>query len=194
MLANISGSDHVLRLHGLVDKDLEGDEVMKIQLTTKLRIESTSEPFLLLGVGGDLFSCITSQPVELTAILVNSPSALGEVAKFLTLAVHKTLRNVMLTECSAELIPCCGWTFGTHVEIILPPRACCTLKVVGGIGDFVAICNMSCLKLSLDAAKPIIGVKGLGGMTEYWGMKLDEVIQRHKLILLRGSVPSNDLQ
>src|SRR3954471_1752628 len=168
MLGNISGSDHVLRLDGLVDKDLEGGEVMKIKLTVELRIESSSEPLLLLGVSGDIFSCITSQPVELTAVLVNSPSALGEVAKFLTFTVHKTLRNVMLTECSAKLIPCCGWTCGTHIQIILPPRACCTLKVVGGIGDFVAICNMSCLELSLDDAKPVIGVKGLSGIAEYW--------------------------
>ena len=120
MLAKISGRDHVLCLDGLVDKDLEGGEVMKIKLTMELRIESSTEPLLLLGVSGDLFSCITSQPVELTAVLINSPSALGEVTQFLTLAVHKTLRDVMLTECGAELIPCSGWTFGTHVEIVLP--------------------------------------------------------------------------
>src|SRR3954466_3499190 len=103
MLAIISGRDHVLRLHGLADKDLEGGEVMKIKLTTELRIESTSEPLLFLGVGGDLFSCITSQPVELTTVLINGPSSLGEVAKFLTFTVHETLRDMMLTECSAEL-------------------------------------------------------------------------------------------
>src|SRR4051812_47113187 len=102
---------------------------MKIKLTAELRIESTMEPLFLLGVGGDLFSCIKSQPVELTAVLVNSPSAFGEVAKFLTFTVHETLWDAMLTECSAELIPCSGWTCGTHVEIVLPPRACCTLKV-----------------------------------------------------------------
>ena len=101
---------------------------------------------------------------------------MSEVTELLIFTVHETLRDVMLTECSAELIPCCGWTCGTHVEIVLPPRASCTLEVVGGIGDFVAICNMSCLKLSLDAAKPIIGVKGLGGIAEYWGIKLDEII------------------
>ena len=72
---------------------------MKIQITTELRIESTSKPLLFLGVGGDLFSCITSQPVELTADLINEPSALGEVAKFLTFMVHKILRDVMLMEC-----------------------------------------------------------------------------------------------
>ena len=33
VLANISGRNHVLRLDGLVDKDLEGGEVMKIKLT-----------------------------------------------------------------------------------------------------------------------------------------------------------------
>src|SRR3954464_1550991 len=124
MLAKISWGDHVLRLDGLVDKDLEGGEVMKIQLTAELRIESTSKPLLFLGVGGDLFSCITSQPVELTTKLVHRPSALGEVAKFLTFTVHETLGDVMLTECSVEFIPCSGWTYGTHVEIVLPPRAC----------------------------------------------------------------------
>ena len=56
-----------------------------------------------------------------------------------------------------------------HVEIVLPPRACCTLKVVSGIVDFVAICNMYRMKFSLNAAKPVIGVKGLGGIAEYWG-------------------------
>ena len=50
------------------------------------------------------------------------------------------------------------------------------------------------MEFSLDAAKPVIGVKGLGGIAEYWGMKLDEFIQRHKLIPLRDSVASNDLQ
>ena len=116
---------------------------MKIKLTTELRIESSTEPLLLLRVGGDRFSCITSQSVELMAKLINGSSALSEVAKFLTFTVHKTLGNVMLTKCSAELIACSGWTCGTHVEIIFPPRACCTLKVVGSIVEFVAICNMS---------------------------------------------------
>src|ERR1041384_7445384 len=102
MLVKISGSDHVLRLDGLVDKDLEGGEVMKIKLTAELRIESSTEPLLLLGVGGDFFSCISSQLVEFTAELINRPSALGEVAKFLTFTAHKSLRDVMLTECSAE--------------------------------------------------------------------------------------------
>src|ERR1041385_4741905 len=129
---------------------------------TESRIESTAEPLLLLGVGGDLFSSITSQSVELTTKLVNSPSALGEVAELLTLAVHKTLWNVVLTEGSAELIPSSGRSNGTHVQEILPPRASCTFKVIGGIVDLVAICNMACLELSLDAAKPVIGVKGLG--------------------------------
>ena len=70
MLAEVSGSDHVLRLDGLVDKDLECGEVMKIELTTKSRIESLAEPLLLLGVGGDLFSSITSKSVELPTKLL----------------------------------------------------------------------------------------------------------------------------
>src|SRR3954469_9277513 len=98
MLAKISGSDHVLCLDDLVDKDQEGGEVMKIKLTAELRIDSTTEPLLFLGVGGDLFSCITSQLVELTAVLVNGHYALGDVAKFLTFTVHKTLGDVMLME------------------------------------------------------------------------------------------------
>src|SRR4051812_12314440 len=118
MLANITGSDHVLRLDGLVDKDLEGGEVIKTKHTAELRIESTSEPLLLLGVGGDLFICITSQSVELTTVLINGTSALSEVAELLTFVVHKILGDVMLTECSAELIPCSGWTCGTHVQIV----------------------------------------------------------------------------
>src|SRR4051812_39975267 len=80
MLAEISGSVHVLCLDGLVDKDLEGGKVMKIKLTAEPSVESSTEPFLLVGVDGDLFSCITGQPVELTAVLVNRPSALSEVA------------------------------------------------------------------------------------------------------------------
>ena len=112
MLAELSGGVHVVRLDGLVDKDLEGGKVMKIQLTAEPRIQSPTEPFVLLGVGGDLFSCVTSQPVELTAVLINRPSSLCEVAELLTFEVHKTLRNVMLTERSAELVPCSGWTAG----------------------------------------------------------------------------------
>ena len=49
------GVFHVLHLDGLVDKDLEGGEVMKIQLTAEPRIESPTEPLLFLGFGGDLF-------------------------------------------------------------------------------------------------------------------------------------------
>src|SRR3954463_7202094 len=130
---------------------------MKIKLTAEPCVESSAEPFLLLGVGGDFFKCIAGQPVELTVVLINNPSALREVAELLTSAVHQTLGNVVLTERSAELVPCGGWTFGTHVEVILPPRACCSFKVVGGIVHVVAICNMSSLELPLDAEEPVIG-------------------------------------
>src|ERR1041384_7156797 len=100
----------------------------------------------------------------------------------------------MLTERSAELVPCSGWTCRTHVEIVFPPRACCTLKVVGGVVDFIAISNMSCLELPLDAAEPVIGVEGLGGVAENRGMKPDEVIQGHQLIMLLSGVVSYDFQ
>src|ERR1044071_7635911 len=103
---------------------------MQVELMTKSRIESTTEPLLLLCIGGDFFSSITSQSVELTTKLVNSPSALGEVAELLTLAVHETLWNVVLAEGSAEFVPRCGRSNGTHVQEVLPPRASYTLKVV----------------------------------------------------------------
>src|SRR3954463_1157524 len=167
---------------------------MKVELTTESRIEATTEPFLLLGVGGDFFSCITGQPVELTAVLINSPSTLGEVAELFTFTVHETLGDVVLTECGAELIPCSGRTFGTHVEIVLPPRVGCILQVVSGIVDSVTICNMTCLEFPLDAAKPVIGVKGLGGVAEDRGTKMNEVIQRHHLITLLGGVTCYDFQ
>src|SRR3954468_1182380 len=176
MLAELCGGVHVLCLDGLVDKDLEGGKVMKVKLTAEPCVESSAEPFLLLGVGGDLLKCITGQPVELMAVLVNSPSALREVAELLTFAVHQTLGNVVLTKRNAEPVPCGGWTFRTHVEVILPPRACCSLKVVGGIGHLVIICNTSSLQLPLDAAEPVIGFKGLSGIVEDRGMKMDEVI------------------
>ena len=81
-----------------------------------------------------------------------------------------------------------------HVQEILPPRASCTLEVVGGIVDPVTICNMACLELPLNAAKPVIGVKGLSGVAENRGMKPDEVIQRHQLVALLSGVVGNDLQ
>src|SRR3954471_20163855 len=137
---------------------------MKVKLTAEPCVESSAEPFLLLGVGGDFFKCITGQPVELTVVLVNNTSGLREIAELLTFAVHQTLGNVVLTERSAELVPSGGWTFGTHVEVILPPRACCSLKVVGGIGHLVIICNTYSLQLSLDAAEPVISFKGLSGI------------------------------
>src|ERR1041384_1598894 len=87
-----------------------------------------------------------------------------------------------------------GWTFGTHVEVILPPRACCSLKVVGGIVHLVAICNMSSLELPLDAAEPVIGFEGLNGVAENRGMKMDEVIQSHHLITLLSGVTCDDFQ
>src|ERR1043165_2491180 len=194
MLAELGGGVHVLCLNGLVDKDLEGGKVMKVKLTAEPGVESPTEPFLLLRVGGDLLSCVTGQPIELTAVLVNSPSTLCEVAELLTFTVHKTLWNVMLTERSAELVPCSGSTCGTHVEIVFPPRACCSLKVVGSIVQFVAICNMSSLELPRDAAEPVIGVEGLCGVAENRGMKPDEVIQRHHIITLLSGVASNNFQ
>src|ERR1041385_8472564 len=87
--------------------------------------------------------------------------------------------------------PSGGHSSGTHVQEILPPRGSCTLKVVSGIADPVTIRNMACLKLPLDAAKPVIGVKGLGGVAENRGMKSDEVIQRHQLIALLSGVAGN---
>src|ERR1041385_5773345 len=167
---------------------------MQAELTTESGIEPTTEPLLLLGIGGDLFSSITSKSVELMTKLVTSPSALGEVAELLTLAVHETLGNVVLTEGSAKLIPRCGRSNGTHVQEVLPPRASYTLEVVSGIADPVAICNMACLELPLDVAKPVIGVKGLGGVTEDRGMKPDEVVQGNQLIALLSGVAGNDLQ
>src|ERR1041385_2274830 len=194
VLTEILGSDHILRLDGLVDKDLECGEVMEIQLATKFRIESLAEPLLLLGVGGDLFRSIAGKTIELPTKLINGPSSLGEIAELLSLAVHESLRNVMLAKSVTKLIPRSQLSSWTHVQKVLPPRASCTLEVVGGIVDSVTICNMSRMELSLDAAKPVIGVKGLSGIVENWGMKLDKVIQRHKLIPLVGSVPSNDPQ
>src|SRR3954469_24761722 len=167
---------------------------MKVKLTAEPCVESSAEPFLLLGVGGDFFSCITGQPIELTTVLVNSPSTLREVAEFLTFAVHQTLGNVVLTEHSAELVPCGGWTFGTHVEVILPPRACCSFKVVGAIGHLVIICNTSSLQFPLDTAEPIIGFKGLSGIAEDRRLKMDEVIQSHHLIPLLSGVACYDFQ
>src|SRR4051812_9752212 len=52
---------------------------------------------------------------------------------------------------------------------------------------------MACLELPLDAAKPVIGVKGLRGVTENRGMKPDEVVQGHQLVALLSGVASNDL-
>src|SRR4051812_32487187 len=117
MLAELCGGVHVLCLNGLVDKDLEGGKFMKVKLTAEPCVESSAEPSLLLGVSGDFIKCITGQPVELTAVLVNCPSTLREVTELLTFAVHQTLRNVVLTERSAELVPSGGWTCGTYVEV-----------------------------------------------------------------------------
>src|SRR3954468_4207613 len=167
---------------------------MNVKLTAEPCVKSSAEPFLLLGVGGDFLMCITGQPVEVTAVLVNSPSTLREVAELLTFTVHQTLGNVVLTERGAELVPCGGWTFGTHVEVILPPRACCSLKVVGGISHLVIICNTSSLQLPLDAAEPVIGFKGLSGIAEDRRMKMNEVIQSHHLFPLLSGVACYDFQ
>src|SRR4051812_7206304 len=109
-------------------------------------------------------------------------------------AFHQTFWDLVLMERSEELVPCGGWPFGTHVEVIFPPRACFSLKVVGGIVHFVDIRNTSSLELPLDAAEPVIGVEGLSGIAEDRGMKMDEVIQRHHLIPLPGGVTCYDLQ
>ena len=149
---------------------------MKVKLTAEPGVKSSAEPFLLLGVGGDFFSCITSKSVELTTELVNGPPALSEVAELLTLAVHKTLGNVVLAEGRAEFLPRCRWSNGSHIQKVLPPRTSCTFEVIGGIADLVTSCNTACLELPFDAAEPVIGVKGLGGVTENWGIKPDEVV------------------
>src|ERR1044072_8431409 len=101
---------------------------MKVELTAECSVESSTEPFLLLCVGGNIIKCITGQPVEFTAVLVNCSSTLHEVAELLTFTVHQTFWDVVLTKRSAELVPCRGWTLRTHVEVILPLRACCSLK------------------------------------------------------------------
>src|ERR1041385_5080826 len=194
VLAGILGSDHILCLDGLFDKDLECGEVMEIQLATKSRIESLAEPLLLLGVGGDLLGSIAGKTIALPTKLINGPSSLGEIAELLSLAVHESLRNVMLAKSITELIPRSQLSSWTHVQKVLPPRASCNLEVVRGIVDSVTIYNMSRMELSLDAAKPVIGVKGLSGIVENWGMKPDKFIQQHKLIQLLGSVSSNDPQ
>ena len=49
--------------------------------------------------------------------------------------------------------------------------------MIGGIADLVTIGNMTSMKLTLDAAKPVISVKGLGGLTEDLRIKPDEVIE-----------------
>src|SRR3954465_6222989 len=148
---------------------------MKVKLTAEPCVKSSAEPFLLLGVRGDFFSCITGQPVELTAVLVNSPSTLrGCRIPHVCGPSNPWECGARGTQCRTR--SCGGWTFGTHVEVILPPRACCSLKVVGGIGHLVIICNTSCLQLPLDAAEPVIGFKGLSGIAEDWRMKMNEVI------------------
>src|SRR3954464_14710707 len=100
---------------------------------------------------------------------------------------------MMLMKSLTELIPSGGWSSGTHVQKVFPPRASCTLEVVGGIVDRVTICNMACLELHSNAADPVIDVEGLGGVAENRGMKPDEVIQRHQLIALLSGVAGNDL-
>src|SRR3954467_7996036 len=170
MFAEFVVGVHVLYLDGLVDKDLECGKVMKVELTTKSSVEATTEPLLFLGVGGDFFGSITSKSVELTTKLINGPSALGEVAELLTLAVHETFGNVVLAEGRAEFLPRCRRSNGTHIQKVLPPRASCTFEVIGGVDGLVTSCNTACLELPLDAAKPVIGVKGLGGVTANWGM------------------------
>src|ERR1043165_2095498 len=167
---------------------------MKVQLSAECGVESSAKPFLFLGVSGNFIMCITGQPVEFTAVLVNSHSTLREVAELLTFAVHQTLWDVVLTKRSTELVPCRGWTFRTHVKVILPPRAGCSLKVVGGIGHLIINRDTSCLQLPLHAAKPVIGLKGLIGVAENRGMKMDEVIQGHHLIPLLGGVTCYDFQ
>src|SRR3954467_11624147 len=194
MFAEFVVGVHVLYLDGLVDKDLKCGKVMKVELATESTVEATTEPLLFLGVGGDFFGGITSKSVELTTKLVHGSSALSEVTELLTFAVHETLGDVVLAEGRAELLPRCRWSNWAHIQKILPPRACCTFKVIGGIIDLVAICNMAGLELPLDAAEPVIGVKGLGGVTENRGMKPDEVVQRHQLIALLSGVACDDFQ
>src|SRR3954471_12617404 len=53
---------------------------------------------------------------------------------------------------------------------------------------------MSSMKLALNAAEPVISIKGLSGVAENRGMKPDEVIQRHQLVALLSGVAGDDLQ
>src|SRR4051812_44525610 len=102
---------------------------MKIEIATKSRIESTAEPLLLLGVGRDLLRSIAGKTIEVPTKLVNGPSSLGEIAKLLSLAVHESIWNVMLTKSDTELIPRSQLSSRTHDQKFLPPRASCTLEV-----------------------------------------------------------------
>src|SRR5512133_577723 len=87
---------------GFVDKFREGCALMQTEVAAKLRTKSLTEPCLLLGVSRNFLGCISCEITKLPAINIHKESALGEIAEFLTFAVHETLRNVMFTESLAE--------------------------------------------------------------------------------------------
>ena len=47
--------------------------------------------------------------------------------------------------------------------------------------------NMSCLKLTLEGTKPIIGIKGLGRTSKTWRVEENEVLDGNNTIFLRRS-------
>src|SRR4051812_34626567 len=101
----------------------------------------------------------------------------------------ETVLHIGSYRCSQKALQNSFQVVGGHhlqVQKVFPPRASCTLELVGGIVDLVTICNMSNPDLSLDAAEPVISIKGLGGVAE--------VTQRHHLITLLGGVLRNELQ
>ena len=94
---------------------------MQTEVAAKLRTKALAEPCLLLGVSRNFLGCISCKITKLPAIDIHRKSALGEIAKFFTLTVHETLRNVMFTESFAELSPSSDMARWAHSSIILPP-------------------------------------------------------------------------
>ena len=105
LLRDITRQVSSLDRDSLVHQGGEVGKVIRGQRDQQIRSESITELLLFVCISGDVSFSVAGQVEEVPLILLDSPVALSEVAKFSLLAIHYSLRDVTCAECSLEISP-----------------------------------------------------------------------------------------
>src|SRR3954468_23249075 len=125
---------------------------------------------------------------------MNRHISLGRIAKLFSLALHQLIQNMISSKVIAKLLPSHHVTYWLHCYEILPPLKSSTFQKICREEHTITGSNMSCLKLTLEGTKPIIGIKGLGRTSENWWVEEDEVLDGNNIITLMRSVLLDTLE